>query len=72
MECGDLVDGPGITFGDDKAVEGGFVFKHIKEAKSDPLVSIKSTVDNMSDLYDLERNDIGILSDLILQMIKNK
>ena len=22
MECGDLVDGPGITFGDDKAVEG--------------------------------------------------
>ena len=52
--------------------EGGFVFKHIKEAKSDPLVSIKSTVDNMSDLYDLERNDIGILSDLILQMIKNK
>ncbi len=52
--------------------EGGFVFKHIKEAKSDPLVSIKSTVDNMSDLSDLERNDIGILSDLILQMIKNK
>ena len=38
---------------------GGFVYKHIQEAKSDSLVSIKSAVDNMSDLYDLERDDIG-------------
>lgn len=52
--------------------EGGFVYKHIKEAKSDALVSIKSCIDRMSDLYDLERNDIGILSDLILEMLKSK
>lgn len=52
--------------------EGGFVYKHIKEAKSDSLVSIKSAVDNMSDLYDLERNDIGKISDIILEKLRNK
>ena len=51
--------------------EGGFVFKHIQEAKSDALVSIKSAVDNMSDLYDLERDDIGIISELILEQFRN-
>lgn len=51
--------------------EGGFVYKHIQEAKSDALVSIKSAVDRMSDLYDLERNDIGIISERILNMFKN-
>lgn len=52
--------------------EGGFVYKHIQEAKSDALISIKSAVDNMSDLYDLERNDIGIISELILEQFRNK
>ena len=51
---------------------GGFVYKHIKEAKSDSLVSIKSAVDNMSDLYDLERDDIGQISNIILELITNK
>jgi hypothetical protein len=50
---------------------GGFVYKHIHEAKSDALVSIKSAVDNMSDLYDLERDDIGIISELILEQFRN-
>ena len=50
---------------------GGFVYKHIKEGKSDPLVSIKSAVDRMSELYDLERDDIGIISDLILEKFKS-
>ena len=50
---------------------GGFVYKHIQEAKSDSLVSIKSAVDNMSDLYDLERDDIGIISELILEQFRN-
>ena len=52
--------------------EGGFVYKHIHEAKSDALISIKSAVDNMSDLYDLERDDIGIISELILEQFRNK
>ena len=52
--------------------EGGFVYKHIHEAKSDALVSIKSAVDRMSELYDLEQDDIGIVSELILEKFKNK
>lgn len=52
--------------------EGGFVYKHIHEAKSDALISIKSAVDNMSDLYDLERDDIGVISELILKEFTNK
>ena len=49
--------------------EGGFVYKHIKEAKSESLVSIQSAVDRMSDLYDLERDDIGIISDILLKRL---
>jgi len=49
--------------------EGVFVYKHVKEAKSDALVSIRSAVDRMSDLYDLERNDIGIVSDILLKRL---
>jgi len=45
------------------------VYKHVKEAKSDALVSIRSAVDRMSDLYDLERNDIGIVSDILLKRL---
>ena len=51
---------------------GGFVYKHILEAKSDALVSIKSAVDRMSELYDLEQDDIGIVSELILKQFTNK
>ncbi len=50
---------------------GGFVYKHIKEGKSDPLVSIQSAVDRMSELYDLERDDIGIISKILLEQFKN-
>ena len=52
--------------------QGGFVYKHITEAKSDSLISIKSAVDRMSELYDLEQDDIGIVSELILEKFKNK
>tara|TARA_B100000282_G_scaffold145655_1_gene104711 strand:- start:187 stop:408 length:222 start_codon:yes stop_codon:yes gene_type:complete len=47
--------------------EGGFVHTHIKQGKSDPLVAIKSAVDRMTDLYDLEHHQVGQLSDLILK-----
>ena len=50
---------------------GGFVYKHVQEAKSDALVSIQSAVDRMSDLYDLERDDIGQISNIILDKLKN-
>ena len=44
---------------------GGFVYKHVQEAKSDALV-------RMSELYNLERDDIGIVSELILVKFRNK
>jgi hypothetical protein len=51
---------------------GGFVFKHISSNRSDLLVSIKSAVDLKSDLYDLERDDIGQVSDVILTILTSK
>ena len=49
--------------------EGGFVYTHIKQNKSDPLVAIKSAVDRMTDLYDLEHNQVGQVSEIILQRL---
>ena len=49
--------------------EGGFVYKHIKQNKSDPLVAIKSAVDRMTDLYDLEHHQVGQVSEIILQKL---
>ena len=49
--------------------ENGFVYKHVQEAKSNALVSIQSAVDRVSDLYDLERDDIGIISDILLKRL---
>ena len=49
--------------------EGGFVYKHIKQNKSDPLVAIKSAVDRMTDLYNLEHSQVGQVSEIILQRL---
>jgi len=49
--------------------EGGFVYTHIKQGKSDPLVAIKSAVDRMTDLYDVEHAQVGHISDLILKEV---
>jgi len=51
--------------------EGGFVHTHIKQGKSDPLVAIKSAVDRMTDLYDVEHSQVGQISDIILHQIQN-
>ena len=48
---------------------GGFVYTHIKQNKSDPLVAIKSAVDRMTDLYDLEHHQVGQISEIILQRL---
>jgi len=48
---------------------GGFVHTHIKQGKSDPLVAIKSAVDRMTDLYDLEHHQVGQVSEIILQQL---
>jgi len=49
--------------------QGGFVYTHIKQSKSDPLVAIKSAVDRMTDLYDLEHHQVGQVSEIILQRL---
>ena len=46
--------------------EGGFVYTHIKQNKSDPLDAIKSAVDRMTDLYDLDHQQVGQVSEIIL------
>ena len=51
--------------------EGGFVYTHIKQGKSDPLVAIKSAVDRMTDLYDVEHSQVGHISDIILHQLQN-
>jgi len=48
---------------------GGFVHTHIKQGKSDPLVAIKSAVDRMTDLYDLEHHQVGPVSEIILRQL---
>ena len=49
---------------------GGFVHTHIKQGKSDPLVAIKSAVDRMTDLYDVELSQVGQISNIILHQIQ--
>ena len=49
--------------------EGGFVYTHIKQGKSDPLVAIKRAVDRMTHLYDVEHSQVGHMSDLILKAL---
>ena len=51
--------------------EGGCVYTHSKQGKSEPLVAIKSAVDRMTDLYDVEHSQVGQISDIILYQIQN-
>ena len=52
--------------------KGGFVIKHMKDGKSDPMVAIKSVLDRLTDMYDLEREDIGPISEEIFKGINCK
>ena len=52
--------------------EGGFVYSHIKQGKSDPLVAIKSAVDRMTDLYDVDHSQVGHISKFILLELTRK
>ena len=52
--------------------EGGFVYTHIKQGKSDPLVAIKSAVDRMTDLYDVDHSQVGQISNYILEELSRK
>ncbi len=38
---------------------GGMVWKHIVSGKSDPLVAVRSAVDRMRELHDIEDRDFN-------------
>ena len=41
--------------------QGGFVYKHIIEGKSNPLVAIQSAVDRMRELHDIEDHEFNTI-----------
>ena len=51
---------------------GGFVYKHIAEGKSNPLVAVKSAVDRMRELHDIEDHEFNEICDEILLRISKK
>jgi hypothetical protein len=52
--------------------QGGFVYKHIIEGKSNPLVAIQSAVDRMRELHDIEDHEFNTICKEILELIKSK
>ena len=52
--------------------QGGFVYKHITEGKSNPLVAIQSAVDRMRELHDIEDHEFNNICKEILELIKGK
>jgi len=47
--------------------ENGMVWKHIKSGRSDPLVAVRSAVDRMRELHDIEDRDFN---DICLEVLK--
>jgi len=52
--------------------QGGFVFKHIAEGKSNPLVAVQSAVDRMRELHDIEDHEFNDICKEILELLKSK
>jgi hypothetical protein len=52
--------------------EGGFVFKHITEGKSNPLIAVQSAVDRMRELHDIEDHEFNIICKDVLELLRNK
>ena len=50
--------------------QGGFVYKHIVEGKSNSLVSVQSAVDRMRELHDIEDHEFNDICKEILKTIK--
>ena len=46
--------------------QGGFVWSHMKQGKSDPLVAVRSAVDRMRELHDIEDRDFNSICNQIL------
>ena len=49
--------------------QGGFVWSHMKQGKSDPLVAVRSAVDRMRELHDIADNQFNsVCNDVLLAM----
>lgn len=49
--------------------QGGFVWSHMKQGKSDPLVAVRSAVDRMRELHDIEDNQFNsVCNDVLFAM----
>ena len=49
--------------------QGGFVWSHMKQGKSDPLVAVRSAVDRMRELHDIHDNQFNsVCNDVLLAM----
>ena len=48
---------------------GGFVWSHMKQGKSDSLVAVRSAVDRMRELHDIEDRDFNaVCNDVLFAM----
>ena len=45
---------------------GGMVWKHIASGRSDPLVAVRSAVDRMRELHDIEDRDFNVVCNDVL------
>lgn len=52
--------------------ENGFVYKHIKSGRSNPLVAVQSAVDRMRELHDIEDHEFNSICIEVLERLKNK
>ena len=49
--------------------QGGFVWSHMKQGKSDPMVAVRSAVDRMRELHDIPDNQFNnVCNDLLFAM----
>jgi aminoglycoside phosphotransferase (APT) family kinase protein len=49
--------------------QGGFVWSHMKQDKSDPLVAVRSAVDRMRELHDIPDNQFNsVCNDVLFAM----
>lgn len=51
---------------------GGMVWKHITSGRSDPLVAVRSAVDRMRELHDIEDRDFNAVCFEVLKGVQAK
>ena len=50
--------------------KGGFVWSHLTQSKSDPMVAVRSAVDRMRDLHDIPDNQFNAVCNEVLRGIQ--